>query len=178
MRNVWISVTLDPDLRDKLYKIGVGINEKVNFSFMDYNDLHMTALFLGEKCKKRDIIENILQRFADEFKEMQNEKIKFTKASFFPPTKNNLIVLEYECTKNFKNKLETLKKEFTTEFGVVFEDREYVPHITLGKLNLTKKQLSELINSDFLNKLNDKLCNNKLDILVSSEEPLYICGNI
>ena len=74
--------------------------------------------------------------------------------------------------------LAKIKQELNDEFGYsIPAEMEFIPHFTLGKLNLTKDELSKLTRSNFLNKVEDEIISrDDLFFAIDENYPLYLCG--
>ena len=154
MRNTWLSFAIPSNFIDELYNICESIYDQIKFKPMRENELHMTAIFLGKQIKTPDI-----DIISDIIRDMVNDgkfegQCKFEKLSYFPPNKKNLIVAEYSCPDQIKQDLLELKEILRIKLNYNITDEEFIPHVTLGKLMLTKKELCEIHKSGLLDSIN------------------------
>ena len=168
MKNIWFSFTLPESIRSKLDIIAIKISETIPFSPMRYDDIHMTCIFLGKQPKSQDIaqIESIIK--SHNLKGM----MRFIGLEFFPPTKNNLIIARFDAAKEVLKIIEQIKQDIKDIMKYDI-DMEIIPHITLGKINLSKTELIDLISKG-LDKSDLDLSD--LNFIIDSEKPLYLCG--
>lgn len=168
MKNIWYSFTLPESIRKKLDIIAKKLSETIPFSSMEYNDIHMTCIFLGKQCKSKDIekINDIIR--------LHTIKgiMKFIDLEFFPPTKNNLIVAKFITTKEVLRTIEKIKEDIKHKMNYDI-DMEMMPHITLGKINLSTSELMNLVVKG-LDKSDIDLTD--LDFIIDCDNPLYLCG--
>ena len=93
-RNNWLSIEIDSSIRKKLHDAGTIIKQmlsNINISFdnMTYDNIHMTAIFLGENLHKLnshkpDIIQKLQIIFLNELMILE---FKFINFQLFPPNK-------------------------------------------------------------------------------------------
>ena len=176
MRNNWLSFTLPDDLRNLLHDVAKKLVNSTKFSPMAYDDLHMTAVFMGKSYREKD--REILFEIIASHRLMGS--LTFDKLIFFPPSKNNLIVALFKAPVDLSNRVCKLKKEIRERLGYDVPESEltkhFIPHVTLGKLNLTKNELADLMKIDILQKLGDASIKNGTSFDVDSDNPLYLCG--
>ena len=141
---------------------------------MAHEKIHMTAVFLGKTHVLPDVFDHIVSRSHD-----LTGAFRFDKLAFFPPGKSNLIVAIFKAdNRDMTESLAKIKQELNDEFGYsIPAEMEFIPHFTLGKLNLTKDELSKLTRSNFLNKVEDEIISrDDLFFAIDENYPLYLCG--
>lgn len=112
-------------------------NIETKFKFTDYNNIHLTYIFLGDILKEKDI--SIL---SDKLKTISMKKINFysNKLGFFPSILNPRVVwadVDENASfilKDIYNKIKTI----LNEMSIYINDNDFVPHITLARV---KKKL-------------------------------------
>ncbi|VBB18095.1 hypothetical protein YASMINEVIRUS_558 [Yasminevirus sp. GU-2018] len=176
MRNSWLSFTLPDDLRNLLHEVARKLSNSTKFSPMALDDLHMTAVFMGKSYREKD--RDVLFEIIASHK--LSGRFTFDKLIFFPPSKNNLIVALFKAPVDLMNRVCQLKKDIKEKLGydvpVSELTQHFIPHVTLGKLNLTKYEVSELIKLDILQKMGEASFKNGASFEVNTDEPLYLCG--
>mmetsp|Transcript_3816 Transcript_3816/g.4673 ORF Transcript_3816/g.4673 Transcript_3816/m.4673 type:complete len:181 (+) Transcript_3816:50-592(+) len=178
MRNSWLSFTIPNEIRSRLHDIALNIASKTKFDPMPYNYIHMTAVFLGNKTRVTPEMLDIVAQYD------LSGAFRFDRLEYFPPSKLNLIVAIFETDNSeIAIKLAEMRKQLKNEFGFDMSERDlqaqlFVPHFTLGKLNLTKRELDYLINTNFLQNIENEI-ENKGDFMFEVEQtdsPLHLCG--
>jgi 2'-5' RNA ligase len=180
MRNNWLSFTLPEGTRQNLYDICSKLNKMFKINTMRFNNLHMTAVFMSKWYVSRD---------HDKLFELINKanlsgSFEFDKLVFFPPSKKNLVVAVFKISKTsgIEKNLKLLKNSIRSELGYDVDMDDFIPHVTLGKMIMTKQELNELIKQDKcpLSELTESILNGdvdkKLDFQINDENPLYLCG--
>ncbi len=176
MKNSWLSFTIPDELRERLHGVTLKIAHKTKFNPMLYDNIHMTAVFLGKMHVVPEVFDIVTQYDL-------SGSFRFDRLEFFPPGKSNLIVAIFEADNSeIAAKLAQMKRQLKDEVGLDISERylqaEFVPHFTLGKLKLTKAELTDLINSNFLQNLENEI-ENKDDMIFEVEQngpQLHLCG--
>jgi 2'-5' RNA ligase len=161
-KNKWISLNLPEEYRNKIFAISTSIREKLGEKFdqMDINMLHMTAVFLGDKFNKFELVTQVISQHNDtEF------RLIFDEALTFPPEKQNLIVLKFK-----ENNLKNVVSDIKNKLGI--DEERFIAHITLGKLSLSKHDSNE-----FKNQIEEVLKNiNEEEQPNFNSQGFYLCG--
>jgi 2'-5' RNA ligase len=173
MRNNWLSFMFPEETRNELYHLCTKLSGLFNFNQMAYNDLHMTSIFMGKNYKSKDH-----ERL---FKLVEEEKIsgffEFDRLEFFPPAKKNLVVAIFKMSKDVQKKIKALKAKIKEELKYDIDDDDFVPHITLGKISITRKELELVIKKNPLIELAASIHDKSLiNFSINIHEPLYLCG--
>lgn len=173
MKNNWLSFTLDEDIRLELYNLGLFISKKLKFDNMSYDGIHMTSVFLGKQLKSGDIdkIYAIIDKYS------LNGEFKFVGLEFFPPTKNNLIVAKFETDRDTMKKVEKIKQNIRDELKYDIDESLFNPHVTLGKLSISKSDLDNLIKTNILKEMIEKSKFDRTGFMIYFNSPMYLCGN-
>lgn len=186
MKNSWLSFTIPDKLRGNLSSICQSIASRTNFQPMTYENIHMTAIFLGRVCLQVRIEEEHVLDIVSRHDLRGN--FRFDRLEYFPPGKSNLIVAIFKTDnqEEIVAKLGRIKHELNDELGYDISlsaevqssnNNDFVPHFTLGKLKLTKSDLDELLNDDgFLSEINDEIMNKDTGLKLKEDHPLYLCG--
>jgi 2'-5' RNA ligase len=135
---------------------------------MAKDDLHMTCIFLGKQLKKEhlDVIFQIIKSY-NLFGLM-----KYSHVDFFPPNKKNLIVLRFITSKDVIKTVQKIKQSISDKLGYTIETNELIPHITLGKLLVTKTELFDIIDNNPFKQIKIDMC---VDFPINNECPLVMC---
>jgi 2'-5' RNA ligase len=185
MKNNWLSISFPEEHRLFLFELVKFLessfeSKNQKFNIMKKEDLHMTSVFLGKQFNKKDHdkLFEIISRF--NFNEC---KFVINSVILFPPTKNNLIIVKYDTDKVFHNELKKLRSAIRSELSYDIEDDDFIPHVTLGKLSLTKIEIKELSSSKIIENIyNDFLTNDTDRQIISefkmnNENSMYMCGS-
>jgi 2'-5' RNA ligase len=171
MSNSWLSFTLPGQAQLKLHDLCKILSTKFKFNPMSYDGLHMTAVFMGKSYKSKD--QDRIFELIEEIK--LSGSFEFDRLDFFPPTKNNLIVAIFKSSsKDIHEKLKLLKIKISDELGYEVDNGEFLPHVTLGKLIITRKQLAMLIKENSLVDISKDV--NNVNFNINVHNPLYLCG--
>ena len=173
MKNNWLSFIIPDDIRDNLYNFTQIIDTKYQLKFkpMTKEDLHMTCIFLGKQLKKDHI--NTIDQIIKSYNLIG--MMKFSHIEFFPPNKKNLIVLRFITSKDVIKTIQKIKQSITEKLGYKIESDELIPHITLGKLLVTKTELSDIVSNNSLNHIKIDM---SFNFSINNDNPLIMCGSI
>ncbi len=139
----YVALNLDHEYKTHLVSICEQIKNLIqnstnnDFIPMQINSLHMTICFLGsvlekDRKTKEIFIDDQINKFSEIF---DNTVLEFSGYELFPPTKKNLIVATFKCSKNnvkFVEQIIQFKNEFV-KIGAN-EEKYFTSHITLGKI--------------------------------------------
>lgn len=203
MKNAWLSMTIPDDHRTFLFSLAKFLETKFEtmnqkFNIMKKDDLHMTSVFLGKQYKQKDHdkIFEIVSRF--NFHHTRHHTLHHTQhhmmfkiksITLFPPTKNNLIIIKYDIDKTFHDELKKLKATLRTELSYIIDgdnvddnEDDFIPHVTLGKLSLTKDEIKDLVSSGRLEKFYEEFQQSNIDNLIvdfaiDENLPMYMSGS-
>ena len=134
MKNTWLSFSFDDDIREQIF----GINSLLDtnkISAMGYCDSHMTAVFFGKRLMglNKEVLKQINDSICEIVKKYDaNITLKFEKFTLFPPNKENIVVALYKPNKVLNNIVKEIKLKFPK---LCDETDEFIPHITIGKIN-------------------------------------------
>lgn len=169
-KNSYLVIKLQEDTRERLHNIASSLfadKDEIQFDVMNINDLHMTFFFASDKLchfKKEKLSElyDLIQKSCNN--NLSNNlpsnsfNLRFKCLSFFPPEKKNLVVAIFEHNQFLIEKrnqiFKAIKSLNNPELSTLIDnDSEWLPHITLGKLRVSKDVLSkiELPNIDLDN---------------------------
>lgn len=154
--------------------MSLNIASKAAFSPTAKENLHMTAIFFGKTLIDVPRVFDIVSHYN------LSGKFSFDRLEYFPPSKCNLIVAIFKSNDEISQKLGSIKNELSDELGYNLQPcEEFIPHVTLGKLKLTKTELDDIINSSFLADFENEIENrNDLMYVIDEYEPLYLCGGL
>ena len=151
-RNTYLTLNIGESMREQISKLIVDERVKI----MDKDSLHITFLFCGEllhKISNNDlVIWNImLNEMISECSVPHMNVIDF---ALFPPEKQNLIVAIMHVSPSI---IELQKQivEYTDSLGGTFSEianmnRDWIPHITLGKIQAKKSEVKQ-VGTDIIN---------------------------
>jgi len=180
--NNWLSLDLDIETRKNLHDIAeyIKINcnalfgENVSFEPMKYDDIHMTAIFIGDKIYanmhnyNRQSICTIINS-----KLIQHYELTYEGYKLFPPNKQNLIVVTFTCSQKLLERINDIVIIMEKNGFVGLKQlNNFTPHITLGKIRATKQQIDRISQNNDLHHI--PIMETKSFITSS----LYLCGEI
>ncbi len=141
MKRLFIALPLTHGLLTKIGFLEERIEKKIKkkIPWIPLKNLHLTILFLGY-LKEEDLVK-IFEIFDDLSQNFSSLSLKIKKIDYGPPGKKRMIWLYLE--KN--EKLEEIKKFFEEKLdqekiNYQREERDYLPHINLVRLNFDLKE--------------------------------------
>jgi 2'-5' RNA ligase len=188
-KNNWLSVNINDGKRQYLYDIENMLVEELGkegiiFSVMEYNAIQMTALFMGDYLYKLNQANAFLKLITDQ---KQEYEFKFIGLELFPPKKHNLVVARFACSKDMTTRIRDMANIIDTVAETNIDKfHNFIPHITLGKINLSEVKDDTLETSSL-----EKNTYRKLSLAISrvqeridleklnfSSSGLYLCGKV
>ncbi|MFQ6082383.1 MAG: RNA 2',3'-cyclic phosphodiesterase [Candidatus Aminicenantia bacterium] len=155
MMRLFVAIDLTPEIKNRLLQLIENLKKKkARVKWIIPNGMHLTIKFLGETSpEKLELIKEILAKISKKFKPFY---LILKKTGYFPEKSKKPRVLwvgvEADPT------LYALKKELEKEFhkiGYLEEAREFIPHLTLGRVKFpneiesTIEELDRYKNSFF-----------------------------
>ena len=145
MKNTWLSFSFDDDNREQIFNVNNALN-KDNINAMGYCDSHMTAVFFGKRLMglNKEILKQINHAICEIIQKYKvNITLKFEKFTLFPPDKQNIVVALYKPDKVLTSIVRDIKLKFPE---LCDKTDEFIPHITIGKINNNKEMDIDSIN--------------------------------
>ena len=137
MRNTWLSFDIDNNSKEHMYSINSTL-DSTYIKIMDYHNIHMTSVFFGKRLKgiNKDRLKEINSIINKYIKAHNKINLCFDKFSLFPPNKNNIVVALYK----HNNTLTSIVNDIINSLPEYSNNTEiFIPHITVGKLNVGHK---------------------------------------
>ena len=150
---LFIAVNFNNEVKAQINEIinKVKLNS-IQGKFVNEEHLHLTVEFLGEIQKKRlDLIKEIMNEL-----EFGQFTLSLTKVGYFKRCEGNIYWLGVEDNDNLLNIHKKLHQSLIDK-DFELQDREYKPHITMGR----KVKLKDSFN---INELDDTVRKIKIDI--------------
>jgi len=116
--------------------------------WVETENLHITFQFIGEvKPTQLEVVE---ENFLTSISACERQKFKITGLELFPLSKPRLIWISLSSENRQFAKATKSLRNFLKQAGFNIEDKEMVPHITLGRIkaNLIKPQIDFILEKE------------------------------
>lgn len=127
----FFAITLDDVVKNQLCKQLDNLKNLCPFpvKWVKHSHLHLTLCFLESiSFNQLDTINHKLQTI-----KFSPFNLEFQNLIFFPEHKPRIIAVAVSLSKELASMVHLIQ-ELVTEAGVVIEEREFLPHITLGRV--------------------------------------------
>jgi len=139
----FIAIEMPDDIKTKLGMLQEELKRSgADIKWVEHNNIHLTVKFLGSVGEK-DIpqIVNIMQEICKKYKPFD---LEIKGIGMFPVTRHpRLLWVGAEADEVIGN-LQREIEQGMTKVGIKEEDREFTPHLTLGRFKTTKGKESLL----------------------------------
>ncbi|MCX8056242.1 MAG: RNA 2',3'-cyclic phosphodiesterase [Ignavibacteria bacterium] len=147
---LFFAVNFNDSVKEKIFSITKKLKEfQEPVKYEPIEKLHLTLLFLGSV--EENLIHHFDERIKKILKEFSKTNLTFNKLGVFKNFKQPRVIWigteENLILKNLANEL----KVISTQFGIITEEKEFSPHITLGRVKgkLSPKFIEYLKNFSF-----------------------------
>lgn len=146
MIRAFFAITLDDNIRQQLFKAGTNLKEKLNMSvkWVKENHLHLTLRFIG------NIETSQIQPLVTSLKGLEDLPafpLTFSDIIAFPQQKPRVIGMGIEESDRL-NQLVNCITDKLINLGYEPEDRQFLPHITLGRIAKPRRKGLVFENQD------------------------------
>lgn len=122
------------------------LGAKVGFEATVEDKLHATFVFCGEllhALPKAELAE-LHQELGALIQEAEIEELPFNRFELFPPGKQNLVIARFFAPKRLVRLRRQLWRSCLQRKAALKVDDEWLPHVTLGKLQASKAQVGQV----------------------------------
>lgn len=147
---LFFAVNFEESVRKRFYSISVQLqkfNEQVKYEPIE--KLHLTLLFLG------NVEETLIPQLSSQVHKISTQfsetELIFDKLGVFKNFKQPRVIWIGSKENVILDNLSKELKRVANEFGIITDDKEFSPHITLGRVkgNLSQKFIEHLKNFKF-----------------------------
>lgn len=147
---VFIAVELSDDIKEYIYKKSKLIKKKsIKGNFTDEDNYHITIKFIGEI--KEDQIMEITEALETVGNKNQSFSMNLSTLDYFQKGRSKILYFDIENNFDQLNRLfETVEEELYTK-GYAKDQRDFTPHITIGRkvrLTMAVDELNDLLALD------------------------------
>lgn len=132
---VFFAIDLTQDTRQKI----IALLQKLytlpgarNIKWVKPEKLHITLRFMGEIDNEK--IQPLIHHVAKAIKEIDPFTIHFNSVFIFPSHHPHVVAIEYALTPQIMNLYQTVERAIVS-CGFPAQERLFLPHLTLGRLN-------------------------------------------
>ncbi|MBU5574861.1 MAG: RNA 2',3'-cyclic phosphodiesterase [Candidatus Aenigmatarchaeota archaeon] len=162
---LFIGINIPENIKKKILEIQEKLKD-ADIKLVEPENLHICLKFLGEVDENQ--IENIKKSIDNVCNNYKSFEIRLNKLNFFPNENFiRVVFIELENPWIIKSMMELLDTELN-KYGFEKEKRDYIPHITLGRvkniknkenfLKITKNiKINEIININEIKLFSSKL---------------------
>ncbi len=145
---LFIGIPLEEKILNEINNLCYRFKDISKIKIVDKKNFHITLKFLGETDKKN--IPAIMNAMEKAFKNEESFFITTNKISAFPSEKKAKVIW-FNIDKNFEKIKEIFDKleKNLVEINYPPEQKEYIPHITVARINKSKDISDKVINLNF-----------------------------